>query len=653
MIRLRTTFLLLLISIGPQWGLAQPGPRFHSESKKAIKLYRKAMELSRAAMVSSSETEGAMEQVEEQLRKALEIDPNFGEAERVMAAMSFDQGDFEASQGHYAHYLSLYGRDYIRDHFLWAEAARFALDPSGMKSAMGAMIQIPGVSEGPDVDVVEAVLKDAEFMEGALAHPVPLNSAPLPGPVSTNEDEYFPSVWQAGEALVFTRRVMDSRWRQGQEDLYVTRRSAAGWTSPQPLRGLNTLSNEGAAALSGDGMTICFTVCRDADRNGEGPHKGSCDLYIAQREGQGWGKPENLSAVNTAGWESQPCLSPDGQQLFFTRGSGKSGDRKYDLFTARRNADGAWGTAFRMGGEVNSKGKEMRPFIHPDGEHFYFASDGRAGMGGLDRFVCAMNEIGQWGSPVNLGWPINTPEDESGLVVSSDGVTGFFSRSIDGQLDLHELTLPPEVAASATSAMEGKLTSTAGVPLVDARIRLLDSDSGTPFAEAIAAADGSYHVPVPMDRSFVVMAEATGHMLLSERIEAREGFVRLVRDFDLNPLKAGSEAVLRNVFFESGSAALDPASHVELERVGLWLSAHSTVVMEVGGHTDDVGSEAENMLLSEQRAEAVKGALQKAGVEADQLVAKGYGQSKPAVLGSSEEARQQNRRTTLTVLPQR
>ena len=75
--------------------------------------------------------------------------------------------------------------------------------------------------------------------------------------------------------------------------------------------------------------------------------------------------------------------------------------------------------------------------------------------------------------------------------------------------------------------------------------------------------------------------------------------------------------------------------------------------MEVGGHTDDVGSEAENMLLSEQRAEAVKGALQKAGVEADQLVAKGYGQSKPAVLGSSEEARQQNRRTTLTVLPQR
>lgn len=653
MIRLRTAFLLLLVSVGPHWVLAQPGTRFHTESKKAIKLYRRAMEASRAAMVPGTDTEGYLEQVQEDLTKALEIDPDFAEAERVVAAMSFDRGDFSAARDHYAHYLTRYGADWIRDHFSWAEAARFDLDPAGMKKAMSAMTQIPGVAEGPDLDAVEAVLKDAEFMSEALAHPVPLNSRPLPAPVSSNEDEYFPSVWLAGEALVFTRRLEDARWRQGQEDMFVTRRDGDGWTVPQPLRGLNTLNNEGAAALSGDGMTICFTVCRDADRNGEGPHKGSCDLYLAQREGQAWGKPQNLSSVNTAGWESQPCLSPDGQQLFFTRGSGRSGSRKYDLFTARRNPEGAWGTAYRMGGEVNSNGKEMRPFIHPDGQHFYFASDGRAGMGGMDLFVCSMKENGKWGSPMNLGWPINTPEDESGLVVSSDGVTGFFSRSIDGQLDLHELTLPLEVAAKATAAMEGQLESTAGVPLQDARIRLLESDSGTPFAEAIASADGRYHVPVPLDRSFVVMAEAAGHMLVSERIEPGQWQGRLVRDFALDPLKVGSEAVLRNVFFESGSAALDPASNVELERVGLWLSAHSNVVMEVGGHTDDVGSEAENMALSEQRAEAVKAALQKAGVAADQLVAKGYGQTKPAVLGSSEEARQQNRRTTLTVLPAR
>ncbi len=655
MIRLRTALMLLLVSVGPLWSAAQPATRFHTESKKAIKLYRKAMEISRAAMVPGAEGDPAeaMQQVEEGLRKALEIDPNFAEAERVVAAMAFDQGDFEAARNHYAHYLARFGADWIRDHFSWAEAARFALDPAGMKGAMRAMTQIPGVAEGPDLDVIASVLKDAEFMESALANPVPMNSQTLPPPVSTAADEYFPSVWQAGDALVFTRRVEDARWHQGQEDLYITQREGTGWAEPEPLRGLNTSSNEGAAALSGDGMTICYTVCREADRAGEGPHKGSCDLYIAERNERGWGRPENLSAVNSSAWESQPCLSPDGQQLFFTRGAGRAGRRKYDLFTARRKADGSWGGAHRMGGEVNSNGKEMRPFIHPDGQHFYFASDGRAGMGGLDLYVCTLNENGQWGSPVNLGWPINTPEDESGLVVSSDGVTGFFSRSTEGQLDLQELTLPKDVAAKATSALEGRLTSVLGIPLQSARIRLLDSDSGTPFAEAVAAADGSYHVPVPLDRSFVVMAEATGHMLLSERIERGSIQGREVRDFQLSPLKAGSEAVLKNVFFESGSATLNPASNVELERVGLWLSAQPNLLMEVGGHTDDVGAEAENLTLSIQRAESVKAALQAAGVPEDQLVAKGYGPTKPAAIGTTEEARKQNRRTTLTVLPAR
>ena len=653
MIRMRIVLMLFLVSLVPQFSVAQPGPRFHTESKKAIKLYRRAMEMSRAAMVPGAATEDAKQQVEEDLRKALELDPNFAEAERVLAALDYDRGAFIESRDHYAHYLSRFGEDWIRDHFSWAESARFALDPSGMKGAMKAMSQIPGVAEGPDVDAIAAVFKDAEFMEGALANPVLLDSEVLPPPVSTRDDEYFPSVWLAGEALVFTRRVEDARYHQGQEDLYVAQREGSGWSAPEPLRGLNTLSNEGAAALSGDGMTICYTVCRDTDRSGEDAHKGSCDLYIAQRNEQGWEQPVNLSAVNTAAWESQPCLSPDGQQLFFTRGAGRAGRRKYDLFTARRQSDGSWGQAFRMGGEVNSNGKEMRPFIHPDGQHFYFASDGRTGMGGMDLFVCTLMDNGKWGSPVNLGWPINTPEDESGLVVSSDGVTGFFSRSEDGQLDIHELILPPNVAAQATSAMEGRLSSASGVPLQAALIRLVDSDSGTPFAEAIAAADGSYHVPVPLDRAFVVMAEAAGHMLLSERIEQGEIEGRVARNFVLDPLQAGSEAVLKNVFFESGSAMLNPTSNVELERVGSWLAAQPHLIMEVGGHTDDVGTQSENMILSEQRAEAVKTALQQAGVQERQLIAKGYGQSKPAVTGTSEEARQQNRRTTLMVLPAR
>ncbi len=646
--RLLPVLILLLAVAGAAWG--QPGPGLHSSNKKAVKLYRKAMEMSRAAMVPGSDAAEAKAKVEADLIKALELDPGFAEVERVIAALNFDEGQFSAARDHYAHYLSQHGADFIRDHLSWAEAARHALDPGSMKTAMSAMLSIPGVPEGPDVAVIDRINKDAAFMSAALAVPHKVVPIPLPDPVSTAEDEYFPSIWMAGEALVFTRRVLDARWQQGQEDLFISRKEGADWGRPQPLYGLNTLDNEGAASLSGDGMTICFTMCREADRPGAGAHKGSCDLYIATKGERGWSRPENIAALNSAGWESQPCLSPDGQQLYFTRGVGRPGRRKHDLFMAQRQADGSWGQATRLGGTINSAGKETRPFIHPDGRHFYFASDGRPGMGGMDMFVSTMEPDGRWGTPVNLGWPLNTPDDETGLVVASDGTTGYFSREVEGQLDVHAFTLPAELAASPTAAMEGRFTAPDGRGIPNARISLVDRSTGEAFSNAQAGADGSYHVPVPRDRAFVVNADAPGFMLVSETIERGVIQGRFNRDFVLQPLVEGAEVVLKNVFFSSGSAALDEKSGAELQRVGTWLSDRPEVRMEVGGHTDDVGTDKANLQLSEQRAEAVRQVLIGAGALPEQLTAKGYGRSEPAVEGTSDTARRQNRRTTLRVV---
>ena len=646
-----TASLFFLLFVICNVACAQPAMRLHSESKKAIKLYRRATERSREAMVPGADKESARQAVEADLLKCLELDPGFAEAERVVAALRFDEGRFQESRDHYAHYLEEHGADFIRDHFSWAEAARHALDPETMKNAMAAMRAIPGVMEGPDVPKIDRVEKDSEFMSMSLADPKKVAPEPLPLPVSTGDDEYFPSVWLAGEALIFTRRVTDARWQQGQEDLFIARKVGEVWQMPQPLRGLNTLDNEGAASLSGDGSTLCFTLCREADRPGQGEHQGSCDLYISQQVQGQWSRPENIRSVNTPGWESQPCLSPDGQSLYFTRGSGKGGRRKYDLFVAQRQEDGAWGTAHRLGGTINSNGKEMRPFIHPDGRHFFFATDGREGMGGMDLFVSTLNDEGTWGQPVNMGWPINTPDDETGLVVGSDGVTGYFSREVEGQLDLHVMHLPSEVAADATAAMEGRLQSEEGEPLGNGVIRLMDRTTGRSFARAESASDGTYHVPVPMDRAFVVIAEAPGYMLASESIEPGQVKGRMERDFSLSSMEIGAEVVLRNVFFASGSAELDAASGAELTRVGQWLADQSHVLLEVGGHTDDVGSDRANLSLSSDRAEAVRQALIEAGAQPHQLVAKGYGRTQPSVEGTTEEARRMNRRTTLTVLP--
>lgn len=652
MTRLGTCWsVLLLMGIG--WGTvhAQAGARLHSDNKKAIKVYRKALESAREAMAPGADKLGLQEEVEAGLLKAIELDPAFSEAERLLAGMRFEQGRPSEALALYAQYLGRDGRDWIRDHFAWARAARFALDPVSMVDAMQAMRAIPGVLQGPDTARIQSVLADAAFMRWALDHPSDVSQIPLPPSVSTAQDEYFPSLWLAGEGLIFTRRVADVRFKGGQEDLYTSVWDGHIWSEAEPLRGLNTSNNEGAASLSGDGNTLCYTLCRDADRPGQGDHRGSCDLYVSLRDADGrWQRPVNLGGVNTGGWESQPCLSPDGRMLLFTRGRGRPGQRQHDLYMATLGTDGRFGEARPLPDGVNTPGQEMRPFLHPDGRHLYFASDGHPGMGGLDLFVCEMDAQGEWGVPTNLGYPLNTPEDESGMVVASDGQTGYFSRMVDGQLDLHVFTLPERAQAEPTAALEGRIESKDGTGLPQGVVRLLDGLTGEAFAMGQSGADGHYHIPIPTDRDFVLLVESPGHLLASERVEAGQYTGRVRRDFQLAPLEADAEVVLRNVFFESGSADLSPSSEPELREVAAWLSANPSLRLEVGGHTDDVGQAQDNQWLSQQRAEAVQVYLEAQGAHPGQLTAVGHGATRPAVAGKTEEARRQNRRTSLRVM---
>ncbi len=263
------------------------------------------------------------------------------------------------------------------------------------------------------------------FREEAISHPVDFNPVNLGNGVNTVNDEYVNALEITGRELLLTRKYSGDSDRFQKEALYMAL-AIEGQYFPASQLHVNDVMDDhmGAAFLSQKGDELYFTVC------GMERHHPGCDLYSTQRNADGtWSDPINMGRpVNTAAWESQPCLSLDGKELFFA--SKRNGNA--DLYHCYRDDEGNWSEPESLGSVINTNGTEMAPFIHPDGKTLYFSSDSHIGMGGYDLFVSRRNEAGEWSEPINLGYPINTPGDEINFIVAADGHTALISSWRDG-----------------------------------------------------------------------------------------------------------------------------------------------------------------------------------------------------------------------------
>ena len=255
-------------------------------------------------------------------------------------------------------------------------------------------------------------------------------AVPLPGELNSADEEYYGAVDLSGTRMIFTRSSHsgfdNSLWagEEGGEDLFESYLNDTGnWSSPVPLQGINTLMNEGAPSLSGDGQIMVFVVCETLhDDYGIRKGKGSCDLFESYwNESEGaWTTGKNLGAPNTSGWESQPTLSADGNTLIFAKSS--AGQREpSNLVVCTRLPSGGWSKPKPLPGLVNTERTEESPFLHPDGKTLYFSSDGHPGLGGLDVFASRLQKDGTWGEPENLGPGINSFGKDNSLIVMPRG----------------------------------------------------------------------------------------------------------------------------------------------------------------------------------------------------------------------------------------
>lgn len=478
---------------------------------------------------------------------------------------------------------------------------------------------------------------------------VPLYTILLPKEINTPSPEYLPSVDATLENLVFTRRT------NGNEDLYIAKKKASDsvWhtTSSWPL---NTPQNEGAHTISADGKAIVFTRCNMTDG------LGGCDLYISEYKNNSWTKPRNMgSSINTAGWESQPSLSPDGRELYFTS-TRAGGFGASDIWKSVKKID-TWTKPINLGKNINTEWDESSPCIHADKKTLYFRSAGWPGYGSYDLYLSRLNQATEWGIPVNLGYPINDHKDQGAMVVAIDGHTAYFSDqniSLNNQLiesNIVQFSLPKEKSAQACIFIKGTVKdkkTNFGVP--NALLYFESTDGYTRKDSILSDPEGAFLLVLPTDRSYQIYVTANGYTFYSDRLPANGSSiikydVILSRWMAADSNQTEKPIVLKNVLFKTGSSILEDESFIELNEIANYLIHHPDINAEILGHTDNAGNQDVNNALSTDRAKAVVQYLVKQGVESKKLTYKGYGDSIAIASNETAEGRALNRRVEINL----
>jgi outer membrane protein OmpA-like peptidoglycan-associated protein len=606
-------------------------------SKKARALYQKAIVAADA------------EQFEEALiliEQALQRDPLFLDALLSKAGIQGQLKRYGAATETYERAFSI-DPGYTREYRL-----PYCINLSGtgrFKDALVAVddfLAIPGLS-GSSRKAGEYRKKNIEF---ALQHQAEFNRPYDPGfrnageAVNSRDSEYFPSLTIDGKTLVFTRRPQGRN-----EDFFSAEQQGQGWSSALPLPGtVNTAYNEGAQQISQDGKWLVFTGCDFPDGY------GSCDLYISYRTAEGWSRPQNLGPnVNTSSWETSPCLSPDKQSLYFSS-TRPGGWGAADLYVSRLMPNGRWSAPENLGPEINTAGDEKAPFMHADNESLYFTSDGLQGYGGSDIFLVRKSGDG-FGRPINLGYPVNTIDNEGSFVVASDGQTAYYASDRPegiGALDIYSFLLREEFRPLSTTWVEGRIYDSLTGKGIPAMVELVDLNSKRLVMQVQADADGNYLASLPKGRDYAFSVNKKGYLFYSGHfaLMGADPVAFYTQDIPLQSLVRGANITLRNILFETGRYDLLPGSFVELDKVVQLLQENTSLKVQINGHTDAVGKDEDNQLLSENRARTVVEFLVSRGIASTRLSFKGFGASVPVADNETETGRAKNRRTEMLVL---
>jgi outer membrane protein OmpA-like peptidoglycan-associated protein len=621
---------------------------YHTRSKKAVYLYENAGR--QYNLLNYTESIRLLSQ-------ALKMDDDFIEAWLLLGQVYTDANRIEKSIEAYKKAISLNPKFFPPVYYL---VALNEVSIGQYQAGLDHMEAFLNTGYRSEVLISNAnrVIENCIFSIQAIANPIPFEPVNLGSNINTIYDEYWPSLSADESILVFTAQIPINEsnpeiFMNRQEDFFYSEFKDGQW---QPAKNAgyppNTNNNEGAQSISANGKILFFTACNREEGIGK------CDLYYSEKKGNQWTIPTNLGQpVNTSSNEKQPSVSADGRMLYFVsdRGVGRGG---YDVWISRRNDDGTWQEAVNAGDSINSPGDEQSPFIHPDNHTLYFSSTGWPGLGRYDIYLSRKNDSDRWQYPVNIGYPINSWNNEEGLIVNAQGNKAYFSSDrLRGQgRDIFEFELYNEVRPVKVSYIKGKVYDAENLQRLQARFELIDLNTGNLVMESSSEPEtGEFLVCIPASTDYALNVSKKGYLFYSDHFSLQAVYERsepYLKDVPLQPIKVGQSIILRNVFYAYNSWELLEQSRIELNKVVQLMNENPTLKVEISGHTDNTGTPEYNLGLSDRRAESVTNFLTNHGISPERMTARGYGLTLPVTTNETEEGRAVNRRTELKILSQ-
>ena len=507
--------------------------------------------------------------------------------------------------------------------------------------------------------------------------------------INSKYPDYGPVITTDESLLIFTSRregstdgELDPNDMLYYEDLYISYNDdKKGWTETINMRSLNTEGHDASVGLSPDGQ-ILYT------------YKGVPDgtLFESKLDGDSWTKAKEMNNnINTKFHETSASISYDGRKLYFVSdrtkdefGNATMGGK--DIFYCERQDNGKWGNSKNIGAPINTKYDEEGVFMHPDGVTMYFCSKRDGSMGGYDIFYSENDGAGNWSTPVNIGYPVNTPDDDVFFVVAGNARYAYYSSAREdgyGLQDIYRITfLGPEkmlvmgtedmliASSNATiqqkveqeivevkkvrlTILKGTITDALSELPIEATIEIVDNEKDELITTLTSnSKTGKYLVSLPSGKNYGIAVKADGYLFYSENIDipAATAYQEITKDVVLSKVGIGSKIVLKNIFFDYSKSTLRETSFPELSRLVTLLESYPKMTIEIGGHTDNHGGLKFNTDLSEARAKSVVDYLVDKGISATRLAYKGYAYLQPIATNDTDEGRQQNRRVEFKVV---